>query len=172
KARKLLRLTADKLEGDAGVLIERVSGPDKDAIARTIRIVPDGFPRVGSISDMMETRARGLITLPKDVVPGSLRVRLEVYPTSMADLVKGLDGLLREPHGCFEQTSTTNYPNTMILDYMNQTNQANPAAAAKAKDFLARGYGRLTSFECPDTPTRSRQGFEWFGAADNQHEAL
>ena len=106
------------------------------------------------------------------MVPGTLKVRLEVYPTSMADLVKGLDGLLREPSGCFEQTSTTNYPNTLILDYMNQTNQANPQAAARAKELLARGYGRLTSFECPDTPLKTKQGYEWFGAADRQHEAL
>src|SRR5206468_3850510 len=62
KGRKLLRLSADKLEGDAGVLIEGTSGPDKDAIARTIRVVPDGFPGVGSISDTMENRARGTIT--------------------------------------------------------------------------------------------------------------
>jgi hypothetical protein len=174
KGRKMLRLSADKLQGDATVLIEGASIPaaDKDVIARTIRIVPDGFPGVGSFSDVIEGRARGTITLPKDVVPGTLKVRLEVYPTSMADLVKGLDGLLREPYGCFEQTSTSNYPNTMILDYMNQTNQTNPQAAARAKGFLDRGYGRLVSFECPDTPTRSRQGFEWFGAADQQHEAL
>ncbi|QJX00640.1 alpha-2-macroglobulin family protein [Frigoriglobus tundricola] len=174
KGRKILRLNADKLEGEASLSIEGTSIPaEKDAIFRTIRIVPDGFPGVGSFSDMLENgRARGGITLPKDVVPGSLQVRLEVYPTSMADLVKGLDGLLREPSGCFEQTSTTNYPNTLILDYMNQTNQVNPGAAKRAKELLARGYGRLTSFECPDTPLATRQGFEWFGAADRQHEAL
>src|SRR5581483_4129574 len=143
-----------------------------DTILRTIKVVPDGFPFVGSISDMIEKRARGTITLPKDVVAGSLKVRLEVYPTSMADLVKGLDGLLREPGGCFEQTSTSNYPNTMILDYMNQTNQANPDAAKRAKGMLERGYAKLVSFECPDTPAKTKQGFEWFGGADQQHEAL
>jgi len=26
-----------------------------------------------------------------------------------------LDGMLREPNGCFEQTSSTNYPNIMVL---------------------------------------------------------
>src|SRR5205823_6359548 len=87
KGRKMLRLKADKLEGDASLAVEGVSaGAEKDTIARTIRVVPDGFPGVGSFSDMMEGRARGTVTLPKDVVPGSLRVRLEVYPTSMADL--------------------------------------------------------------------------------------
>src|SRR5205814_586699 len=143
-----------------------------DTIVRTIRVVPDGFPGVGSFSDTIEKRAAGSILLPKDVVPGSLKVRLEVYPTSMADLVKGLEGLLREPSGCFEQTSTNNYPNTLILDYMNQSKQANPEAAKRAKDLLARGYSRLVSFECKDTPASVKHGFEWFGAADQQHEAL
>lgn len=175
KGRKLLKLNADKLEGDASLLIEGTSIPvaEKDTVRRTIRVAPDGFPGVGSFSDMLENgRARNGLTLPKDVVPGTLKVRLEMYPTSMADLVKGLDGLLREPYGCFEQTSTTNYPNALILDYMNQTNQTNPAAAARAKALLDKGYGRLTSFECPDTPLSTKHGFEWFGKADSQHEAL
>ncbi|HEY1188653.1 MAG TPA: alpha-2-macroglobulin family protein [Gemmata sp.] len=175
KGRKFLKLNAGALEGDLSLTIEGSSIPaaDKDIIRRTIRVVPDGFPGVGSFSDMLEKgRARSSITLPKDVVPGSLKVRLEMYPTSLSDLVKGLDGLLREPHGCFEQTSTTNYPNTLILDYMNQTNQTNPEAAARAKALLDKGYGRLTSFECRDTPLSTKHGFEWFGQADNQHEAL
>src|SRR5262249_11197914 len=67
---------------------------------------------------------------------------------------------------------TTNYPNTLILDYMNATNQTNPAVAARAKALLEKGYGRLTSFECPDTPLNTKHGFEWFGKADMQHEAL
>ncbi|HZP14561.1 MAG TPA: alpha-2-macroglobulin family protein, partial [Nocardioides sp.] len=173
KGRKILRFKPDHLQGDAGLVIVGASNAAADdTILRTIKVVPDGFPFVGSISDMIEKRAAGTITLPKDVVAGSLKVRLEVYPTSMADLVKGLDGLLREPGGCFEQTSTSNYPNTMILDYMNQTNQANPDAAKRAKGMLERGYAKLVSFECPDTPAKTKQGFEWFGGADQQHEAL
>jgi hypothetical protein len=172
KGRKLFRVSASQLQGTAGVMIDGSSGPDRDTIVRSLRVVPDGFPGVGSFSDMIEKRAAGSVTLPKDAVAGSLKVRLEVYPTSMADLVKGLDGMLREPGGCFEQTSTSNYPNTMILDYMNQTNQANPEAAKKAKGMLERGYAKLTSFECPDTPEKKKQGFEWFGGADQQHEAL
>lgn len=173
KRRHILRLTPDQLQGDASLTVVGAStGADNDTIFRTIKVVPDGFPGVGSFSDMIEKRATGSITLPKDVVPGSLKVRLEVYPTSMADLVKGLEGLLQEPCGCFEQTSTSNYPNTMIIDYMNQTNQTNPEAAQRAKGMLERGYAKLISFECPDTPAQVKQGFEWFGGADQQHEAL
>jgi hypothetical protein len=173
KGRKMLRLKADTLSGEGTVLITGTSGAEKTSILRTVQVVPDGFPGVGSVSDMLEKgRAIGSVKLPKEMVPGSLRVRLEMYPTSMADLVKGLDGLLREPCGCFEQTSTSNYPNTLILDYMNQTNQANPEAAKRAKELLDRGYTKLVSFECPDSPSKGKQGFEWFGQMDSQHEAL
>ena len=173
KGRKILRMKPDTLSGRAALTLTGTSGADKDTILRAITVVPDGFPGVGSVSDTIEKgRAIGTVKLPKDIVPGTLRVRLEMYPTSMADLVKGLDGLLREPGGCFEQTSTSNYPNTMILDYMKQSNQSNPAVAERAKGMLDRGYAKLVSFECPDTPLKARQGFEWFGSTDQQHEAL
>lgn len=172
KGRKLLRLRPAGLQGEGLVRVDGASHADRDSIARAVRVVPDGFPFVGSFSDTIEARARGTIALPKDVVPGSLKVRLEVYPTSLSDLVKGLDGLLREPHGCFEQTSTTNYPNTLILNYLNQADRPNPETARRAKELLDRGYARLTSFECPDTPNKIRQGYEWFGSPDMAHEAL
>jgi len=173
KGRKVLRFVPNQLQGEAGVVVVGAStGADNDTIFRTITVVPDGFPFVGSFSDTIVRRAAGTITLPRDVVPGSLKVRLEVYPTSMADLVKGLEGLLQEPGGCFEQTSTSNYPNTMIIDYMNQTNQTNPEVVRRARGMLERGYAKLVSFECPDTPAKTKQGFEWFGGADQQHEAL
>jgi hypothetical protein len=174
KGRKIFRVKPTMLQGQAGLDVIGNSDPaaEPDSVRRMVSVVPDGFPGVGSFSDMLEKRATGSVTLPKDIVKGSLKVRLEVYPTSMADLVKGLDGLLREPGGCFEQTSTSNYPNTLILDYLNQTNQTNPEAAKRAKEMLDRGYAKLTSFECPDTPAKTRQGFEWFGAADMAHEAL
>ncbi len=170
--RKIVRLKADKIQGEGSLLVTGTSGAEKDSILRTTNIVTDGFPGVGSFSDMIERRAAGKIVLPKDMVPGTLKVRLEVYPTSLSDLVKGLDGLLREPSGCFEQTSTSNYPNTLILDYMNQTNQTNPEAAKRAKGLLDSGYAKLVSFECRDTPQSTKHGFEWFGGADQQHEAL
>jgi A-macroglobulin TED domain/Alpha-2-macroglobulin family len=174
KGRKVVRVRAKGLDGEAALLVVGNSAPaaEPDSVLRTLTVVPEGFPGVGSFSDMLETRATGSVVLPKDVVKGTLKVRLEVYPTSMADLVDGLDGLLREPNGCFEQASTSNYPNSLILDYLNQTNQANPEASRRARELLDRGYAKLTGFECPDTPAKIRQGFEWFGSPDMAHEAL
>jgi hypothetical protein len=139
----------------------------------TIKVVPEGFPVVGAFSDVLEGGgAVHTVELPKTWVPGTLKCKLEVYPSTLADLQKGLEGLLREPNGCFEQTSTTNYPNVLILSYLRESNQANPALEKRARDLLARGYQKLTSFECLDTGANQRRGYEWFGGTAPAHEAL
>src|SRR5262249_9162935 len=88
-----------------------------DSIEEKFRVVPDGFPVSGSSSDLLERSATHKVTLP-NWLPGTLNVQVDVYPSTLADLQKGLEGLLREPYGCFEQSSTANYPNVLILDYL------------------------------------------------------
>src|SRR5262249_34345663 len=89
-----------------------------------------------------------------------------------AELQTGLDSMLREPHGCFEQTSSTSYPNLLILEYLKEMNQANPALAARARELLDQGYRRLITFESLNPPLQQRAGFEWFGCTAPPHEAL
>lgn len=141
----------------------------EDAIEVKVPIAAEGFPITGQFSDELRGEARHAVSLPKTWVPGTLKCEVALFPTPLADLVRGLDGLLRDPYGCFEQTSTTNYPNTLILDYLRETGQANPEAVSKAKAYLDKGYARLTSFEVPQN--QKREGYEWFGHAP-AHEAL
>ena len=171
----MLRLNADKLEAmrrcRRGHEHRRRS---KDTIApHDHASCPTASPASARSATCSKAAApAAAITLPKDMVPGTLKVRLEVYPTSLADLVKGLDGLLREPGGCFEQTSTSNYPNTLILDYLNQTNQANPEAAARAKELLDRGYARLIVVRVPGHAAEDQAGLRVVRRGRPPHEAL
>src|SRR5262249_44652927 len=132
----------------------------------------DGFPVEKSSSDLLEKSATHKVVVPADIVPGTLRVRLDVYPSMLADLTKGMDGLLREPNGCFEQTSSTNYPNVMVLNYLKQTRKASPGVESKARSLLATGYKRLPSYECEDPTTHQKRGYEWFGGTAPPHDAL
>ncbi|MGL4552040.1 MAG: alpha-2-macroglobulin family protein, partial [Gemmataceae bacterium] len=143
-----------------------------DSARHTVRVVPDGFPVERSSSDLLEKSATHAVSLPADVIPGSLRARVEAYPSPLADLAKGMEGLLREPSGCFEQTSTTNYPNVLTLDFLRDQKKSSPALEGKARGLLERGYKRLASFECENPAQKSKQGFEWFGGTAPPHEAL
>src|SRR5262249_50789357 len=113
------------------------------------------------------------VVLPATWLQGTLKCQATVFPSTLADLQKGLDALLREPNGCFEQTSTSNYPNLLILDYLKESEQAKPEVERRARDLLARGYKKLTSFECTNTARGSKkEGYEWFGGTAPAHEAL
>ena len=44
--------------------------------------------------------------------------------------------MLREPAGCFEQTSSTNYPNIMIMQYLKQHDVADAALVQRSAKLL------------------------------------
>jgi hypothetical protein len=172
--RKLYRFHPTIKEGEAVLTFEGKTDPfGADAVRRTFRVVPEGFPFSGAQSDVLEGSSVRTITLPETWVKGSLKCKVDVYPSTLADLQKGLEGLLREPNGCFEQTSTTNYPNVLILDYLKESEQAKPEVERRARELLGRGYQKLTSFECTNTTKGSKkEGYEWFGGTAPAHEAL
>ncbi|MBI3412246.1 MAG: hypothetical protein HY040_28275 [Planctomycetes bacterium] len=150
-----------------------------DSVTRSLNIVPEGFPILVSHSGLLEGNAakggsvQHEFSLPDTWVLGSLECRAQIFPSTLAELQKGLEGLLREPCGCFEQSSTSNYPNVLILNYLKESKQSNDGAETQARRLLESGYRKLTSFECFDPRDQAkRQGYEWFGQAAPPHEAL
>src|SRR5439155_19535429 len=92
-----------------------------------------------------------------DAIEGSVKAFVKLYPSSFSQVVEGLDGIFRMPYGCFEQTSSTTYPNILALHYLRQTKQNAPKVEAKARQYIHLGYQRLVGFEVPGG------GFDWFG---------
>ena len=177
RKRTVVHFQPDTLQGTAVVkLFARTDPFFMDAIERTFKIVPEGFPVVGKRSDMLEGVCEHTIGLPakrEQWVPGTLKLQVQVFPFTLADLQKGLEALLREPGGCFEQTSSSNYPNVMILDYLKESGQVLPLVEKRAVGLLNNGYGQLVAFECVDPNTRAKkEGYEWFGQTAPPHEAL
>ena len=64
------------------------------------------------------------------------------------------------PGGCFEQTSSSAYPNVLVVDYIKTDPHRNPAAMMKAEQYLNAGYQRLLTFE------HQAGGFDWWGRAN------
>lgn len=167
RGRALLPIDVLDRPGTTTVQLEVTHGKFQDRVERTLTIAPRGFPHRrdhgGSLA--VGTAAEATITIPDAFVPGSGKATLRLFPTPLTTLAAGLEGMLQEPHGCFEQTSSTNYPNTLVLQLLQGSGDAIPAAAVRARELLAKGYARLVGFEC------KRGGFEWFGG-DPGHEAL
>jgi hypothetical protein len=173
--RQLLRFQPNVTSGTAVLRVQGSFAKGRDVVERSFDIVPDGFPAGGAYSGTLQGPVAAVhdIVMPPNWVPGSLTVQVQAYPSILTDLQRGLDALLREPHGCFEQSSSSNYPNVLILNYLQDTKQASPAVEKQARALMDRGYHQLLSFECipPDDPNRKR-GYEWFGQTAPPHEAL
>ncbi|MFI5148303.1 MAG: MG2 domain-containing protein [Bacteroidia bacterium] len=134
-----------------------------DAFTQKIKIAPKGFPVNVSFSGQEAEKDFSFSTA--HVVPGSIQAQFTAYPNVVSDLMKGIEGILREPYGCFEQTSMSSYPNAMVLDYLQTTDSKDDKALANASSLLDKGYKRLVTFETKD------HGYEWFGSNPG-HEAL
>ncbi len=135
-----------------------------DRIRKQIKVVPRGFPQELSVAGKLSGKTVHLVDL-KDANPGTIDASIKLYATPLSTMVAGLDGMIRSPGGCFEQASSSNYPNVMILQYMNEFGAADEALRDRAGAQLDSGYGILTGYET------SQKGYEWFGR-EPAHEAL
>ncbi len=128
-----------------------------DAIRRSIDILPNGQEFRPTVNDRLEGKVAKTVTIPAGAIDGASTIWVKLYPGAFSQVVEGLDGLLRMPNGCFEQTSSTTFPNVLVLSYLKQTKKINPELQMKAEQYINVGYQRLVTFEC------KQGGFSWFG---------
>ena len=139
--------------------INAQGGELSDAIKKTIDVVSDGHPIDRIVNGILSQPAEIDLEVPANAIEGSSRAIVKIYPSTLSQLVEGLDGIFQRPSGCFEQTSSTTYPNVLALDYLRRTGVKAPAVEATARQYIHLGYQRLLTFEI------AGGGFDWFGHA-------
>lgn len=149
--------------GTAQLQLKFNSEKYRDAVTKEITVAAKGFPANISLSG--QDLQKDFLIRPEHVVPGSMKVSFTAYPNIMSELLSGVESILREPYGCFEQTSSANYPNIMALQYLQTMQIDNPTLKERATKLIDNGYKKLVAFETKEN------GYEWFGAAP-AHEAL
>lgn len=167
RGRVLLPITVDAVFGTSSISLETRAGGFVDRLTRPLTIAPRGFPHRDSSGGTVRagSPATWTLTIPAASVPDTGHVRLKVFPSPLTSLTEGLAGIVQEPHGCFEQASSANYPNTLVLTLLDATGDVVPEVAARARALLPKGYAKIAGYEC------RQRGYEWFGA-DPGHEAL
>ncbi|XP_067661520.1 CD109 antigen-like [Haliotis asinina] len=124
-----------------------------DAVKRQLLVEPEGTPKeynVPLLIDLKEatTFSKSVpITLPQNVVPGSLRARITTVGDLMGPTVNGLDSLLRLPTGCGEQTMLGLAPDVFVTNYLTATNQLTGDVTDKAIKYMELGYQRELTYQ-------------------------
>lgn len=132
-------------------------GGRADIVVREIEVIPNGREQNLVFNGRLDTQVRHELNFPAASIPDASKIFVRLYPGPLSQVIEGMDSILRMPGGCFEQTSSSTYPNVLALDYMKRTKKLTPEVHAKAEGYIANGYQRLLTFEVPGG------GFSWFG---------
>ncbi|TRZ41181.1 TonB-dependent receptor plug domain-containing protein [Robertkochia solimangrovi] len=143
--------------------IVKVSGEGyNDVVIRTYDVISPYFPTSAVISGVRNGNYEFEVN---NAIAGSIRADLNVYIDLIGDVMDGVESILRMPSGCFEQVSSSTYPNVMILKYLKESGKLNTEIENKAMNYIKKGYQKLAAYETAEA------GFEWYGHSP-PHEAL
>ena len=131
----------------------------QDIVVREIEVIPNGREQNIVFNGRLESTVSHDVQFPSTAIPNASKLFVRLYPGPLSQIIEGMDSILRMPGGCFEQTSSSTYPNVLALDYMKRAKKLTPEIHAKAEGYIANGYQRLLTFEVPGG------GFSWFGQA-------
>jgi hypothetical protein len=167
RERRILEINTGAFVGACDFVLDAHAGNYADRVTRRLVVKPAGFPIEFARGGMLgaDSAYSCKIEIPADVVPSSVTARGVVYPTPLANMTEALARLLQEPCGCFEQTTSTTYPEIMAQQYFLGHTGVDAALIQRNRELLDKGYSRLTGFEC------KAKGYEWFGE-DPGHETL
>lgn len=118
-----------------------------DAIEKPVDVHPDGEERIVTSSGFVQRTGVLGIRLPDDAL-GSPQTKLKIYPSPMAHVVESVEGIMKRPYGCGEQTISSSYPSLLLLEKV--PDGLEPRLEATARKFLRAGYERLKSYRAAD----------------------
>ncbi len=149
---KVLNLVAEE-----NLLILIKTNDYSDKIISVVKSRPRGFP-VREILLGKSRRENFVIEMPT-LVEGSQSINIKIKTSFLDEAMGGVAAMLRMPSGCFEQVSSSTFPNILAIKYLRNTKQSNADIETLAKTCIEDGYKRLTGYQCADG------GYNYYGGA-------
>ncbi|MDT4952673.1 MAG: hypothetical protein QOJ02_811 [Acidobacteriota bacterium] len=136
-----------------------------DAIEKPVTVHPDGEEKALTTTRILGENTTLELNLPAELIKGSLRGELKIYPNLLSHVAESVEGILERPYGCGEQTVSSTYPNLMILRF-NKSIGKDSSLTARAYQYLRAGYRRLLNYRTEDG------GFSYWGGREEANFAL
>ncbi|OCK51556.1 hypothetical protein BA768_15560 [Chryseobacterium sp. CBo1] len=155
--RLFVKMQTDKLIS-SNIQFAVKSGEFRETMILPLKVEEKGFPHHFSIVNNKSEYSK--INIP-EYINGSLMASYYVYENSALQMFEDLERLKREPYGCFEQLSSTVYPNIFILDYLKSTKKIDANTESNAIRNMKKGYQKMLSYKNSDG------GFSYFGGSES-----
>jgi hypothetical protein len=146
--------------GEQTLRVDARSGALADAVLRPVTILPNGEAVVQTQSGTLRQAETTLdATIPAGSLPEPATVTFRLFPNAMSQVTDGLAALIQEPHGCFEQVTSTLYPAVLALETLRRSGATDPALERRAADIILSGYQQLLNYEVDNV----YGGFSYWG---------
>jgi hypothetical protein len=128
-----------------------------DAVEKTVTVHPNGRDQSSTVAGILHGDSTLSLNIPVDMIPGSVRARLKIYPNLLAHVTESIEAGLERPYGCGEQTLSSTYPSVMLLKYYKASGVTSAPLQGKASRYVSFGYHRLLNYR------ESGGGFSYWG---------
>jgi hypothetical protein len=144
-ARQTFDFRAVKSVDEGRQRITARGGDANDAIEKPITVHPDGEELSVTTGDFLTNSAAMDLNLPDNVIAGSTRAELKIYPNLTAHVIESVEAIMSRPYGCGEQTISSTYPSLLLMRNYKQNGDDFPLRV-RAERYVKSGYTRLLSY--------------------------
>ncbi|WP_336959094.1 TonB-dependent receptor plug domain-containing protein [Chryseobacterium contaminans] len=123
------------------------SGDFRETMILPFRVEEKGF--LHQFSTIDNTTEELQVNIP-EYINGSFYSVYEVFENVGLKMFEDIERLKKEPYGCFEQLSSTVYPNIFILNYLNSTKKIDHATENLVIRNLKKGFQKMLSYTNED----------------------
>ena len=158
---KLVYIPIEIIKSGSNTLrVEAKAEGVSDIVERTFAVNPNGYKKTNVISSStIEKSFETDYFTTEQAIENTRKLKLKIYPSAISQAIEGMESIFRMPTGCFEQTSSSLYPNILALKYLQDNNLDNEEIREKALEYISTGYQRLLTFEVPGV----KGGYSLFG---------
>lgn len=128
--------------------VEATNNSLTDIIEKELTISPNGYKieKVVSTGNLDSDISEDILIL-EDTVENTASAKVKIYASTMAQSIEGMENIFKMPTGCFEQVSSSLYPNILALKYLEDNGIVNEEIKTKAISYISSGYQKLLTYE-------------------------
>ncbi|MCS4301112.1 TonB-dependent receptor plug domain-containing protein [Chryseobacterium sp. BIGb0232] len=123
------------------------SGDFRETMILPFKVEEKGFLHQFSVID---NKAQEIQLDIPEYINGSLFSSYNLFENTALKMFNDLERLKKEPHGCFEQLSSTVYPNIFILDYLKSSQRIDSSTESLVIRNLKKGFQKMLSYKNKD----------------------
>lgn len=144
----LVRIRVERPITNGVARVDAVAGNDSDAIEKPVTVRPNNYEVMETTSDLVNEAGATEFEFSPQSLTERRRAEIKIYPDIASNIIESSTALLVRPHGCGEQTTSSTYPNLMLLKIEKEFGgKLDDNSRQTAKAFLLEGYTRILRYQ-------------------------